>query len=173
MYKKWKSSSKTWNVFLKDLPFSVGRLTLVVYDGGPTTQVNFRTEASTYGSGSINATFASDILRLQDLWTGIMWSLLSPLSRVLITIIYAFTVSPQATEFSVFCQNIPCIRQMTHKLKYIVLLSVACHWSLIILVWIDSEIQVVWNLQLHFFDRRVFGHLRQSKVQLKRLPPEN
>lgn len=51
--------------------------------------------ASTYGSGSINATFASDILRLQDLWTGIMWSLLSPLSRVLITIVYAFTVSPQ------------------------------------------------------------------------------
>lgn len=51
--------------------------------------------ASTYGSGSINATFASDILRLQDLWTGIMWSLLSPLFRVLITIIYAFTVSPQ------------------------------------------------------------------------------
>lgn len=53
-------------------------------------------EANTYGSGSINATFASDILRLQDLWTGIMWSLLSPLSRVLITIIYAFSVSPQA-----------------------------------------------------------------------------
>ena len=53
-------------------------------------------QASTYGSGSINATFASDILRLQDLWTGIMWSLLSPLFRVLITIIYAFTVSPQA-----------------------------------------------------------------------------
>eukprot|EP00439_Symbiodinium_sp_Y106_P001602 s1036_g1.t1 len=51
--------------------------------------------AATYGSGSINATFASDILRLQDLWTGIMWSLLSPLSRVLITIVYAFTVSPQ------------------------------------------------------------------------------
>ncbi|CAJ1354563.1 unnamed protein product [Effrenium voratum] len=51
--------------------------------------------AATYGSGSINATFASDILRLQDLWTGVMWSLMSPLSRVLITIIYAFTVSPQ------------------------------------------------------------------------------
>ena len=56
-------------------------------------------EASTYGSGSINATFASDILRLQDLWTGIMWSLLSPLSRVLITIVYAFTVSPQVRSF--------------------------------------------------------------------------
>jgi len=70
-----------------------------IYDGFPTTiSLMATTEASTYGSGSINATFASDILRLQDLWTGIMWSLLSPLSRVLITIIYAFTVSPQALD---------------------------------------------------------------------------
>ena len=61
----------------------------------PVGSIDSIDEANTYGSGSINATFASDILRLQDLWTGIMWSLLSPLSRVLITIIYAFSVSPQ------------------------------------------------------------------------------
>lgn len=66
-------------------------------------------EASTYGSGSINATFASDILRLQDLWTGIMWSLLSPLSRVLITIVYAFTVSPQVRPFRHGQDQIPMI----------------------------------------------------------------
>jgi len=48
-----------------------------------------------YPSGSVNATFASDLRGLQDLWTGVMWSLLSPLSRVVIAVVYAMHVSPQ------------------------------------------------------------------------------
>eukprot|EP00931_Biecheleriopsis_adriatica_P061908 TRINITY_DN37250_c0_g1_i1.p1 TRINITY_DN37250_c0_g1~~TRINITY_DN37250_c0_g1_i1.p1 ORF type:complete len:857 (+),score=157.74 TRINITY_DN37250_c0_g1_i1:101-2671(+) len=52
-------------------------------------------DSTCYPDGFVNATFASDVLRLQDLWTGLTWSLASPLTRVLVTITYAFYVTPQ------------------------------------------------------------------------------
>jgi ABC-type multidrug transport system fused ATPase/permease subunit len=52
-------------------------------------------EHESYSSGCINTTFASDITRLQDLWTGITWSLMSPLLRVALSVIYATWAAPQ------------------------------------------------------------------------------
>lgn len=51
-------------------------------------------EHDEYPTGSVSAMFASDVTRMQDLWTGLTWALMSPLSRVFIAVVYAVYVSP-------------------------------------------------------------------------------
>jgi len=65
-----------------------------------------------YPPGSVNATFASDLTRLQDLWTGVTWQLLSPFARVVIAVVYAMHVSPQVgllaiTVFPLIFMTVP------------------------------------------------------------------
>jgi len=52
-------------------------------------------EHSMYSSGSVNATFSSDIARLDALWQAFCWALLSPFARVVVAVLYTVYLRPE------------------------------------------------------------------------------
>lgn len=72
-------------------------------------------EHSLYPSGSVNATFSSDIARVDALLQTFCWAVLAPMMRIVVALIYTLCLKPQAgvlalTVFPLIFKSIPQAR---------------------------------------------------------------
>ena len=75
-------------------------------------------EHALYPNGSINATFSSDIARVDALWQAFCWAMLAPIMRVVVAVIYTLYLKPQVgvlalTFFPFIFVSIPQSRSST------------------------------------------------------------